>query len=222
MRVLLPFLILLNIGFFYWASYQELVQISAPLGKKVLDYTTLQTVSERDNPVEVLSSSMQGNELQLITRHSQCSSLGPFTSVSALDETYNQIVNAGVDATQKTIQQRVPKSYWVYLEPHSSLDSAYETIAYLEDKKVKEHFIMRAPEEKRFSISLGLFSELSPANKLMKKIAEIDLLPKLEIRFDDITEYWIHYRELSENEELDVLENILQKNEQLLVTESDC
>lgn len=222
MRVLLLFLILINIAFYFWVEHQKSAEVSVPLGKKVLAYATLQTVSERDNSVESLTTSIKGNQVPLINRKPDCLSIGPFISLSALDVVYTRMVNAGVDAMQKTIQQRVPKSYWVYLVPHDSLESAYQTIAYLEEKNIKEHFIMRAPQEKRFSISLGLFSELGPANELMKKIENVGLEPKLEIRFDDLTEYWINYHAFDENSQLALVENILQQNEELSVVQSEC
>jgi hypothetical protein len=222
MRVLLPFLVFINIAFYFWVENQEVNQTPLPLGKKVQNYATLQTVSERDAPVESLASAIGGSQVPLINRDVECTSLGPFTTVAELDVVYTQMINAGIDATQKIIQQRVPKSYWVYLVPHDSLESAYETTAYLEQKNVKEHFIMRAPQEKRFSISLGLFSELDPANELIKQIEKIDLEPKLEIRFDDVTEYWINYHEFDEKTQLNLLENILQQNKELLLVQSDC
>lgn len=221
MRVLVVFLIILNIGFFNWAGLQDSEQVSLLPGKKVLSYKILQTIAERDDSIDTLEKS-EHEDVSSVSQKLGCMSLGPFADTAELDVIYTRMLNQGIDAMQKSIHQRIPKSYWVYLVPHKSLESAYRTVAYLEEKNIKEHFIMRAPEEKRFSISLGLFSELGPANELMKKIEGIELDPKLEIRFDDVTEYWIHYQVDNKRETSSLLDDVLAKNESLSVSESDC
>ena len=127
-----------------------------------------------------------------------------------------------IDAKQRSVLERQPKSYWVYLPPYKSLEAANATVAFLENNKIKEYYVMPEPPEHLHAISLGLYEKLSAARSKIAEIKKLKLDPKMEVRFNEYTQYWVDFRQYSDSNQPKVLEDLLRKNDRMLVLESKC
>ena len=229
MRVAILFLIFLNVAYFYWAQQQDFTQTIAARSITLPGKKSIQLLSEKSQEADARIE--QDAEYELSSRAVEpgasnrklvCFSVGPFDKNSLSDEIYEVLLDSGIDAKQRTVQERQPKSYWVYLPAHESLAAAKATVAFLENNKVLEHYIMPEPPEYIHAISLGLYEQLSAARSKIAEIKKLKLKPEMEVRFNEFTQYWVDFRQFSDAAQPEVLEELLRKNERMLVLESKC
>lgn len=224
MRLLILFLIFLNVAFFYWAQAQDFDINKIDKSKLLTGYPKIQLLNEQNKNLASLSAKdSSGNEQNnAVANDAICHTMGPFDNERERDELYVALLELGIDTSQRVVNERQPKSYWVYLPPYASLVEAEATVAYLENNKVDEHFIMLEPPEHQFAISLGLFEQLSAARSTLAEIKKLNLKPEMEVRFNEFTQYWVDFRQYTNAEQPIVLESLLAKNERLLLLGSEC
>ncbi len=226
MRVTILFLIFLNAAFFYWAYEKDFSQaIYADTGA-VPGVAPIELLSERDAPNSGQNNSkqsMNASDIALASKRKLlCFSVGPFEQESSSDEIYEILLDSGIDAKQRSVNERQPKSYWVYLSPRESLAEALATVAYLENNNINEHYIMPEPPEHEHAISLGLYEKLNAARNKLAEIKKLNLDAKMEVRFKENTRYWVDFRQYNDSSQPRVLEELLKKNDRMLVLESKC
>lgn len=229
MRTIILFLIFLNLAFFYWASEfgSQEVQLEPP--KAVSGYKPIKLLSELEK--ETLITSNESPQASLPTKlESQvkeepkiqkCFSLGPFEAADQSDAIYNSLFEAGIQAKQRTVNQRQPKSYWVYLPPYKSQAEAKEMVAFLKENKINEFYIW-LEEPLTNAVSLGLFKKLSTAREKMADIKELGLAPEMEVRFDEFSEFWVDFNHHDQALQPKVIEEMLRKNDRMLILETKC
>ena len=177
MRTIVLFLIFLNLAFFYWASEfgsQEVVQQTPTV---VPGYKPIKLLSELEDeegqentalvaktrPVEFDSRVKEKAVKQ------KCFSLGPFQTDDQSDKVYDALFVAGIQAKQRTVNQRQPKSYWVYLPAYESQAEAQKVVDFLKKNNITEFYIW-IEEPHKNAVSLGLFKKLSTARAKMAEI----------------------------------------------------
>ena len=226
MRVAILFFIFLNAAFYYWAHEKDFSQAIYANAGIVAGIAPIKLLSERGNADKVQKtaptvsntiSPAVSNQRKLV-----CFSVGPFEEEALGDEIYDILLDSGIDAKQRSVKERQPKSYWVYLAPHESLAAAQATVAFLENNKIREHYIMPEPPEHEHAISLGLYEKLGAARNKIAEIKKLNLDPKMEVRFKEYTRYWVDFRQYNDSSQPQVLENLLKKNDRMLVLESKC
>ena len=226
MRVTILFLIFLNAAFYYWAHEKDFSQsIYADTGS-VAGIAPIELLSERGDS-DISQSNTRRNSSTSVTilavkRKLLCFSVGPFEQESLSDEIYQVLLDSGIDAKQRSVKERQPKSYWVYLSPHESLAAAQATVAFLENNNIGEHYIMPEPPEHEHAISLGLYEKLGAARNKLAEIKKLKLDPKMEVRFREYTRYWVDFRQYNDSAQPNVLEDLLKENDRMLVLESKC
>ncbi len=230
MRTAILFLVFVNVAFFYWAKQQDFGQVVTGRSSLALGQTPIELLSERS--INGKAKSIQRDAAyRLSSRAGQpgnskpklvCFSVGPFANSGLSDDVYKVLLDSGIDARQRSVKERQPKSYWVYLPPHKSLDAAKATVAYLENNNVRDYYIMPEPPNHLHAISLGLYEKLGAARSKVAEIKKLQLKPEMEVRFNEFTQHWVDFRQDGDSEQPNVLEELLRKNDRMLVLESKC
>ncbi|MDW3094089.1 MAG: SPOR domain-containing protein [Gammaproteobacteria bacterium] len=228
MRTIVLLLIFLNLAFFYWASEYGSKKIVLDNPKEVPGYKPIKLLSEleketvkKDNPVIVSPPSELESQAKEVVKAQKCFSLGPLETDEQSNTIYDALLGAGIRAKQRTVNQRQPKSYWVYLPAYESQAEAQKVVNFLKANKVNEFYIWLEPPQKN-AVSLGLFKKLSTAREKMAQIEELDLKPKMEVRFDEFNEYWIDFNHYDEDHQPKIIEEMLRKNDRMLILETKC
>ena len=220
LRTLILFVIFLNLAFFYWARENDFDREDWSHPKTVGNYDPILLISESENT--------QANNVEVTTdknpeqgRSLMCFSIGPFDNSESSDEMYDALFDLGIQAKQRIVNERKPKSYWVYLPSKKSKSKAEETVDFLKDNDVEETYIwLDAPH--RYAVSLGLFSRLTIARNKITEIENLGLKPKMDVRYNEFTEFWVDYRRETDSSQPKELEEMLRENDRLLILETNC
>lgn len=229
MRTLILFLILVNLAFYYWASQYHSAEIIYEQPLTIPGYKPIKLLAERKQTLNAQpkSASLAGEQVSLATQaeeiisNEKCFSLGPFTQENESDAIYDILFSSGIQAKQRAVNERRPKSYWVYLPVHESQQDAEETVEFLKKNKITEFYIWLDPPQK-YAVSLGLFKKLSTARDKMAQVRKVGLEPQMEVRFDEYTEYWVDFNHQDQTSQPKVIEDILVKNDRMLILETKC
>jgi hypothetical protein len=229
MRAIVLFLVFLNLAFFYWASEFDSTQLVLQAPNDVSGYKPIKLLTELEQEIELSSNelSVKAEQISLETatkeniKPQKCFSLGPFDSNEKSDNVYDTLFVAGIQSKQRKVNQRQPKSYWVYLPVHESLAEAKKVVNFLEQNNVDEFYIwLEEPQEN--AVSLGLFKKLSTARDKIAEIKKLDLEPEIEVRFEEFSEYWVDFNHNDAGHQPKVIEEMLRKNDRMLILETKC
>ena len=229
MRTLILFLILVNLAFYYWASQYESDGVMFDHPKTLLGYKPIKLLSEReqDKLAQNQQPSLANEQVSLAAQaksnfsKDKCFSLGPFEQEQKSNEIYGVLFGSGIQAKQRAVNERRPKSYWVYLAAHQSQKDADKTVEFLKKNNIKEFYVWLAPPHK-YAVSLGLFKKLKTAREKVDQISKLGLDPQMEVRFDEFTEYWVDFNHNTEAPQPKVIEEMLVKNDRMLILETKC
>lgn len=229
MRTIVLLLIFLNLAFFYWASEysSKEVVLEDPIGVpgykpiKLLSELEKETAQSKDKSVIENQTSVLESQAEEVVKAQKCFSLGPLETDEQSDSIYEALLVAGIRAKQRTVNQRQPKSYWVYLPAYASQAEAQKIVNFLKANKVNEFYIWLDPPQKN-AVSLGLFKKLATAREKMAQIEKLDLKPKMEVRFEEFSEYWIDFNHYDEDHQPKIIEEMLRKNDRMLILETKC
>jgi hypothetical protein len=229
MRTIVLFLIFLNLAFFYWASEFGSKEVILETPKEIPGYKPIKLLTEIEKETVQLNNQAPVKSQQ-VTLKSQakegvkaqkCFSLGPFETDEKSDKVYDTLFIAGIQAKQRTVNQRQPKSYWVYLPAYKSQAEAQEVVNFLKKNNINEFYIWLEEPQKN-AVSLGLFKKLSTAREKMAEIRKLDLKPKMEVRFDEFSEYWVDFNHSDEDHQPRMIEEMLRENDRMLILETKC
>ena len=219
LRTLILFVIFLNLAFFYWARENNFDREVWSHPKAIGSYDPILLLSELEN-THTNDTEDVVDELE-INRQLMCFSIGPFDDSDSSDKMYDVLFDLGIQAKQRIVNERQPKSYWVYLPSKNSKSKAEETVAFLSENNVDETYIwLDAPH--RYAVSLGLFSKLSTARMKLAEIEKLDLDPEMEVRYIEITQFWVDYQHDTDTSQPEKFEELFRENQRLLIIESNC
>jgi|GEM_PF-3449622 len=229
MRTIILFLILLNLAFYYWASQYHADEIVLEQPKTLAGYKPIKLLSERDQEkdVRVSQAALENEQVSLASQadnnfsNEKCFSLGPFTEEQKSNEVYEELFGSGIQAKQRSVNERRPKSYWVYLPARESQEAAEKTVEFLKKNNITEFYIWLAPPQK-YAVSLGLFKRLKTARAKIDEVRKLDLDPQMEVRFDEFTEYWVDFNHNNGAAQPELIEEMLVKNDRMLILETKC
>ena len=227
MRTIVLALILINLAFFYWARETSFYEGMLENPKSVAGFAPIKMLSEVEQNNQ--SNNSQSEDKASITNAQQqktsliqkCFSLGPFDEASISDIAYEAFFGLGIQAKQRVVKERQPKSYWVYIPPYASLKEAEEAVEYLKKNKVREYYIW-LEDPLKYAVSLGLFTNLKTARSKVSQIKKLNLNPEMEVRFNEFTEHWVDFRHDSNDSRPEILESLLRENDRLLILETKC
>lgn len=220
LRTLILFVILLNLAFFYWARENLFEREVWDQPKSIVGAQPILLLTEAPVTDEGLPDPNTDGSVNTVQAF-MCFSIGPFENAKASDDMYEVMFDLGIQAKQRIVNERKPKSYWVYLPTSNSRAKAEELVRFLEKNKVTETYIwLEAPH--RYAISLGLFSRLPTARAKQDEIEAIGLDPEMEVRYREFTEFWVDYQQESGASQPGQLEEMLRENDRLLILETNC
>jgi len=119
-----------------------------------------------------------------------CYSLGPFEGQSQVKSISAKLSDLGALANNRSEKLRVPIGYWVYLPKYGSWNEARRKVMELEEKGLKDIFIMGRGRMKN-AVSLGLYKEEKGATERMKLVRGLGVEPQLETQYTVDERYWI-------------------------------
>lgn len=202
MRVLVAILVLINIGYWAWRSYQsdvpETVSVESDTG-----IPKLTLLSERG---QELAGSEEGSEaLPSPTPPPppvsaiRCYTLGPLSGEKNAKAVESAVVDAGFPASLRSYDQQEVSGYWVYLEPADSRRKALALAKELAQKGIKDYYVVGDGEFEN-AVSLGLFSEKARAERRAEYIRSLGYDPQSSVRYRTRTLYWLDYQEEGDSE----------------------
>ena len=219
LRTLILFAIFLNLAFFYWVRETNFDREVWSHPRAVGNYAPIRLLSELDD-THSISKDDVADDIEINSRL-MCFSIGPFDDSDSSDEMYDVLFGLGIQAQQRIVNERKPKSYWVYLPSENSKAKADETVEFLNKNNVDETYIWQDKPHK-YDVSLGLFSKLSIANAKIAEIEKLDLNPNMEVRYSEVTEFWVDYQHDIDRPQPQQFEELFRDNQRLLIIESNC
>ncbi len=229
MRTIVLLLIFLNLAFFYWVNEFGSKEVVLQAPKEVLGYKPIKLLSELEKEIVPVNNEIPINTRQValasqakeIAKTQKCFSLGPFETDEKSGTVYGSLFDAGIQAKQRTVNQRQPKSYWVYLAAYESQAEAQKVVTFLKSHNINEFYIWLEGSQKN-AVSLGLFKQLSTAREKIAEIKKLGLEPKMDVHFDEFSEYWIDFNHNDQSHMPKVIEEMLRKNGRMLILETKC
>ncbi|MGH8110947.1 MAG: hypothetical protein ACREPL_03250 [Rhodanobacteraceae bacterium] len=121
-----------------------------------------------------------------------CSSLGPFTSVAAMQATM-QALSVRVSRTRDR-EEPVSRSrgYWVYLPAATSHEAALDETRALAAKGAHDYYIVSSGDMQN-AISLGMYDSAANAATRVAGIQKLGFSPQVRQQFDTEPAYWVAY-----------------------------
>ncbi len=230
MRTIILIFILINLAFFYWARETSFSEGMLEHPRAVAGFAPIKMLSEiqlsyqgADDANSPATNQLSKAELQNQQQAEiqKCFSFGPFDEVAKSNIAYEALFSMGIQAKLRVVNERRPKSYWVYIPPYSSLKEAEDAVEFLKKNKVREYYIW-LEDPLKYAVSLGLFTNLKTARNKVTQIKKLNLTPEMEVRFNELTEHWVDFEHDSDDARPEILESLLRENDRLLILETKC
>ncbi len=202
MRSLFILLVALNIGYLIWGmafSEKNLAEAPQTLTQGLQTLTLLSEKPEDGVRREDIDLSSK-RKIKITKSDSDtalsrsCYSLGPFFEDEQVKKLEEKLQKGGFSPVQKSITDKEPKSYWVYLSAAKNLQTAKVTADDLRQANVKDYFIIRKGKNAN-AISLGLYNSYSRAKLRRGKLTKLGFKPKMKTRYKEVTRHWLDFQD---------------------------
>lgn len=127
-----------------------------------------------------------------------CFSLGPFLEEKQIKILETKLLKSGFNPARKSIIDKEPKSYWVYISAASTMEEAKTTSKHLKAADVKDYFIIRTGKNAR-AISLGLYNGYNRAKLRKSNLTKLGFEAKVKTRYKEVTRHWLDFQETPSN-----------------------
>ena len=128
------------------------------------------------------------------TQSRLCFSIGPFLEEEKYQAFVKDLLNGNFKPTIKSIKDKEPQSYWVYIPAMKSKNEATKTASELKTENVKDYFVVLNGENIN-AISLGLYNSYKRAMLRKDKLTKLGFDVNVETRYSDVIRYWVDYQE---------------------------
>lgn len=226
MRILLAFLIVLNLLYAGWVYLYPVKQVDTypPLAKGLSSLQLLHEIKEEVEPAESdqevvpeaiaesiaeseddESSALESDSLQVAenTEVKSCFTLGPFKDKNIMQQLRDSIAQHVSDITVRKREESEKHRYWVYMPALKSRAQAKKMARKLREKNLKDFYIVLRGDSKN-SISLGHFREPAHANRRMKKVIDNGFKAEINVIYRAYDIYWLDYQLKSNGSVLDM------------------
>ena len=206
MRVLILFLVLLNLAFFFWFPEQRphpaAIAPEPPHARQLVllaernpgdqDFdirkpdsealpkageTAVENASDGKTPPDTAPKKLAEEKL--------CRTVGPFFDDAAVKKAVRRLAAADYEVRIRVGDIQAPAGYWVYL-PAMPSEEARAIVADLDTQGMKDYFI-----GKDNVVSLGIFSDRSKAMVRRNRIAEMGYPAMLDRRYRNRKVFWL-------------------------------
>ena len=196
MRSLLLTLLLANLALLAWRYWVDEPPRGEPPQQRGV--ARLEVVPPRDTaPVaSTLSAGDEGNDaaddeagdVRVDDLPPRCVAIGPFSELGASDGFADMLRARGLSPARQAEEGSIWMGYWLFAE-FSERDAARDAAAVLRGRGVDDAYVI--PGDGEFTVSLGVFSALSSAERLLAEAAELGVTAQLRDRFRSGTVYWL-------------------------------
>lgn len=188
-KIVVAFLILLNIGLFAWGQW-----FSDPMSKGRLKTlaTDVPTIGLANQPV-VPETSDQLPSAQA----ARCVALGPFSGDEDLSDAKAWLDERTVAYGERTKIETAISGYWVYLAPAKNREAAEKTLGKLNKAKVEDTYIQPDGEFK-YAVSLGFYHRRAAAQSRVESMYQHNLAPKMQEREKETELFFLDFYQTPE------------------------
>jgi hypothetical protein len=192
MRNLLLLLVLANILYFIW---QRVIEEPPETGVAVVEVSQLGPplqLSRSPQPATsvgaMLGSSGQMDLAAVVGR--SCVSIGPFTSSPDAQRVFLDYQDEGMRASVRSTEGQVFVGHWVQIRDVPDRDTGNRMIARLAAGGLTDAYLVPTDDE-GLKISLGLFGEMSRAERVELQADSLDLNAEISARMREETVYYV-------------------------------
>jgi len=194
MRNLLLLLALANILYYMWGRFVDnpdetgvVVVSESELGPP-LDVSSM-VVAEAATSVGAVLGSGKPSDLSALVGRS-CVTIGPFKTNADADGALAEYENDGMRATVRTTQGQVFVGHWVQIRNIPDRDAGNAMLDKLKAGGLGDAYLVPT-EEEGLKISLGLFGEMSRAERIELQAKSLDLDADITARMRDATVFYV-------------------------------
>lgn len=194
MRNLLLLLALANILYYMWGRFVDntdetgvVVVSESELGPP-LDVSSMVVAQAATSVGAVLGSGKPSDLSALVGR--SCVTIGPFTTNVDADGALAEYVNDGMRATVRTTQGQVFVGHWVQIRNIPDREAGNAMLDKLKAGGLGDAYMVPTDEE-GLKISLGLFGEMSRAERIELQAKSLDLNADITQRMRDTTVFFV-------------------------------
>jgi len=214
MRILLIFIVLLNLLYASWEYFSPTIatDVIPPMADdlKVLELlhepgsTDLQLpdAGQRDvaavgdaeiqlSEVEPGSEAGHENDANLVSTVS-CYTLGPFRDESIMQQLQESITEYVTNVSVRKRQESEKHRYWVYIPALSGRKQAKLVARKLREKGINDFYIVLSGVAKN-GISLGHYREPKHANRRVKRVKKLGFKAEIKVIYREYDIYWLDY-----------------------------
>ena len=194
MRNLLLLLVLANVLYYMWGRFVDnpdetgvVVVSESELGPP-LDVSSMVVAQAATSVGAVLGSGKPSDLAALVGR--SCVTIGPFKTNVDADGALAEYENDGMRATVRTTQGQVFVGHWVQIRNIPDRDAGNAMLEKLKAGGLGEAYLVPTDEE-GLKISLGLFGEMSRAERIELQAKSLDLQADITPRMRDATVFYV-------------------------------
>lgn len=194
MRNLLLLLVLANVLYFMWNRF---VESPDETGVVVVDETTLgpplKIADPRDANVQrdENSAGLAIEPIELAAAIGRtCVTVGPFKTSADAEAALGEFRDEGMSASLRTTQGQVFIGHWVQIRNIPDRETGNRMLETLRAGGLGESYLVPT-EDEGLKISLGLFGEMSRAERIELQAKSLDLPADITPRMRDATVYFV-------------------------------
>jgi len=194
MRNLLLLLVLANLLYYMWGKFVDnpdesgvVVVSESELGPP-LNVSTMVVAEAATSVGAVLGSGKPSDLAALVGR--SCVTIGPFKANTDADGAVAEYENGGMRASVRTTQGQVFVGHWVQIRNIPDRDAGNAMLDRLKAGGLGDAYLVPT-EEEGLKISLGLFGEMSRAERIELQAKSLDLQADITPRMRDATVFFV-------------------------------
>ncbi len=120
----------------------------------------------------------------------QCVTLGPFIDKDDAFELNNELKGLKVQSIIRRVTEQ--ERFWIYVQGKSATEKPKKVLRTLRQNGIRDYQLI-ASKGKKYIISLGWFDKETPAAHRMKKLAELGIDAKLQVKGAKGEQIWVDY-----------------------------
>ncbi len=120
----------------------------------------------------------------------QCVTLGPFIDKDDAFELNNELKNLKVQSVIRRVTEQ--ERFWIYVQGKNASEKPRKVLRTLKQNGIRDYQLI-ASKGKKYIISLGWFDKETPAAHRMKKLAELGIDAKLQVKGAKGEQIWVDY-----------------------------
>lgn len=200
MRILLVFIIILNLLYAGWELFNPAKRVASvpPMPAnlkrlKLLNEDKIELLKAAAVPSHNIKDTAEENMALADSVSKTCYTLGPFKDENIMQQLRESIAEYVTELSVRKRQQSIKHRYWVFMPKLADKKQAKLMGKKLREEQVNDFYIVLSGSEKN-SISLGHFREQAHANRRMKKVMGLGFDAEIKVIYREYDIYWLDYQ----------------------------